>query len=482
MSGHGRRWFRRVQVRTALIATAVVAITLFAGAAALVVVQREQLVSGLTQLADQQSEQLAGQVSDDGPDAADLTQVSSSLGDRALLQVVDAVGRVRASSPAIAGDPPLWDAHPLPGHRVVRQIGRVPFDEAEPYVVVASAVETPDGPVTVIAAQSLETVSRTTDTTVALLLAGIPLVLVITGGITYWMAGRALAPVESIRRRVSEVSARDLDEHVPVPASDDEIQRLAETMNLMLDRLARAAASQRQFVADASHELRSPLTTIRATAEVARSHPETLAWPTATEVILTEGARLEQLVGDLLELARSDETVSARVAEDVDLDDVVAGEAQRLRQITDLRVELDIRSVRVAGDPAHLARAVRNVADNAATHARSAVRLRLRAEAGVAVLEISDDGPGIPEALRERVFDRFFRIDASRARGTGGTGLGLPIARGVARAAGGDLTVVEPAAWGSLGAAGARFRLVLPAMAAPSVDDPLAHASSTASR
>ncbi|WP_456847376.1 ATP-binding protein [Cellulomonas sp. P5_C6] len=481
MTGRSRRWFRRVQVRTALIATAAVAITLVAGAAALVVAQRAQLVGGLTQLADQQVQQLASQVGDDGPDGVDLTQVSSSLGDRALMQVVDGAGQVRASSAAIAGEPPLWDVHPRPGQRVVEQIGRLAFDEAEPYVVVASAAPASDGAMTVIAAQSLETVSRTTDATVALLLAGIPLVLVITGGVTYWMAGRALAPVESIRRRVSEVSARDLDEHVPVPASDDEIQRLAETMNLMLDRLARSAASQRQFVADASHELRSPLTTIRATAEVARAHPETLGWYTASGVILAEGARLERLVDDLLELARSDERGGERTVEDVDLDDVVAEEASRLRVVTDLRVELDIRSVRVTGDHAHLVRAVRNLADNAATHASSAVLMRLRAEGGSAVLEVSDDGVGIPAAQRERVFDRFFRIDESRARGTGGTGLGLPIARGIARSAGGDVTVVEPLDWEGRGPLGARLRLVLPA-SPPPADDPVAHPASTASR
>lgn len=349
-----------------------------------------------------------------------------------------------AASTTVDGEQPASSATPGAGEVVVQTVDRLPIGEDEPFVVVVTGVQTPQGVARVITAQSLETVDRSSGVVVTLLGIGYPLMLLVVGATSYWLAGRSLAPVEAIRQRVSEVSAVDLGARVPVPASGDEIARLAETMNLMLARLQQAADSQRQFVADASHELRSPLATIRATAEFAGAHPEVLTWGEDAQTVLIETDRLERVVADLLLLARSDEHGLVMRTEEVDLDDVVTAEAARMRQLGQHAIVLDVRSVRVRGDVQNLVRAVRNLTDNATRHASSTVTLRLRATEAFTRLEVIDDGPGIPAEQRARVFERFVRLDASRERTSGGSGLGLAIARQIARAHGGDLQVVDP--------------------------------------
>lgn len=433
-----------VRVRTAVAATVVVAVALALAATALVVLQRQQLQQGLATVAQQQAEEVVARIGADGIDAVDVSALSASAGERALVQVVDPSGDVVAASVTVDGEAPVSSATPGAGVSVVQTLNVLPVGEDEPYVVVVTGVRTDQGVGRVITAQSLETVQRSTTIIVSLIAIGYPLVLIVVAITCYWLAGRALAPVEAIRRRVGEVSAVDLSARVPVPDSGDEIARLAVTMNSMLARLQASADSQRRFVADASHELRSPLATIRATAEVAGAHPEALDWRAAAGSVLAETDRLERLVADLLLLARADEDGLAMRVEDVDLDDVVTNEAARLRRLAALDVVVDVRSVRVRGDLQHLARAVRNLTDNAARYATTTVALQLRAVEGLARIEVVDDGPGIPQAEHQRVFERFVRLDASRDRGSGGTGLGLAIARQIARAHGGDL-VVAPA-------------------------------------
>lgn len=339
-----------------------------------------------------------------------------------------------------------------PGETDVRTVGTLPDNDAdddkeddESFVIVTTSAQTSQGLVRVVTAQSLESVERASETLLRLLIFGVPLVLVVVVGFTsYGVVGRALAPVEGIRARVAEVSVLDQEARVPVPDSADEIARLAETMNSMLGRLQAAAAAQHAFVADASHELRSPLATIRATTGLARSHPEAMDASTAAETILSETARLERLVSDLLLLAKSDEHGLVMRLDDVDLDDIATGEAACLRQLGVTNVAVDVRAARVVGDAQHLVRAVRNLSDNAARYAESRVEIRLSQSNGQAHLDVIDDGPGIPDAKRDRVFERFVRLDGSRERGTGGTGLGLPIAQEIVRAHGGHVEVVAP--------------------------------------
>lgn len=271
---------------------------------------------------------------------------------------------------------------------------------------------------------------------------GVPALLVVVGAVTWRVVGRSLAPVDAIRREVDELSLADLARRVPEPAAGDEIADLARTMNRMLDRLEHAQLRQRRFVSDASHELRSPLAAIRQHAEVARDHPEATSPEALREVVLAEGARMERLVDDLLLLARADEGALGGRRREVDLDDLALEETHRLRSATSLRVDSSgIAPARMRGDEAMLRRAVRNVVDNAARHARSTVRVSVSNGHGRATLAVDDDGPGIAVADRERVLERFVRLDDARGRDAGGSGLGFAIVDEVVRSHGGTVTV-----------------------------------------
>ncbi|WP_127131870.1 cell wall metabolism sensor histidine kinase WalK [Georgenia sp. SYP-B2076] len=449
----GRRLpLRGVRVQAALVATLVVAATLAVAALAFVALQRDQLEASLAQLAAQQASDVAAEAADVGPAEVELTAVGA--GERALIQVVDADGRVLAASPAAVGKPALVAARPRPGASATVHADQVPIDEDDQFVVVAQGVSTSQGPVVVLAAQSLEAVERSTSVVAGLFAAGYLPVLLVVAATSYWLTGRALAPVESMRRRVAGITSTDLSARVPPSPAGDEMTRLAETMNDMLAGLEAASLVQRRFVADASHELRSPLATIRAELEVARQHPAGVDWDAVSADVLEEADRLDQLVADLLLLARADEHAHTLRREDVDLDDLVLDEARRLRT-AGTEVAVHAPPVRVVGDGRRLQRVVRNLADNAVLHGRGRVSLTVRQEGPVAVVEVADDGPGIPAERREQVFDRFVRLDDSRGREAGGTGLGLPIAREIARAHGGDLRVGESAV-------GTRMILTLP--------------------
>lgn len=293
--------------------------------------------------------------------------------------------------------------------------------------------------------------------TAALLLAGsTALVVLLVAGVTWWVVGRALRPVNRIRREVDDISADRLDRRVAEPASGDEIAALAATMNRMLDRLDASATAQRRFVSDASHELRSPLATMRQHAELARAHPDATTLSDLAEIVTDEGLRMQDLVDGLLVLTRIDEHVPQR-RDAVDLDDLALTEVSRLRAAGIAVDGSRIEAARVHGDARLLGRVVRNLADNAARHAASQVAIGVRVTDGRAVLTVDDDGSGIPPAERSRVFERFVRLDEGRARDAGGSGLGLAIVAGVVRAAGGTVSVSDA----PLG--GARFVVSLPA-------------------
>jgi signal transduction histidine kinase len=429
-----------VRVRAALAATLVVALILAVSAVAFVLLQRSQLESTLTGVAEQEAAAVATQVARAGAAAADVTPAGT--GEQALVQVVSSDGVVVAASPSITGEPPLVDLRPAPGRMLSVRAASLPIGEEDPFAVVARGVHGPDGDAVVIAAQSLETAERATQVLIGLLALGYPVLLLLVAGTSYWLTGLALAPVEAMRRRVAGITATDVSARVPVPPSHDEVAQLASTMNAMLDRLAAATETQRRFVADASHELRSPLATIRAAHEVASVYPAASDWAVVNTDVLAEVQRLERLVDDLLFLARSDEHGPRSRAEDVDLDDLVTAEAGRLRRTTARRIVAHVTPVRVVGDRHELARVLRNLSDNAARHATGLVEFHVGRRGSAAVVDVVDDGLGIPASERERVFERFVRLDPSRERAGGGAGLGLAIAREIARAHGGELTVV----------------------------------------
>lgn len=237
---------------------------------------------------------------------------------------------------------------------------------------------------------------------------------------------RVLRPVEAMRVEVAEINEHNLTRRVPVPSSDNEIARLGATLNETLDRVHRSVEDTRRFVADASHELRSPLAALRAELEIALSHPHISDWPTVVKAALEDAERLQELTTDLLLLARLDADALDK-QDTVDLTAVAHREVSRRAMVT---LEADDQ-VLVPGRRAQLSRLLGNLLDNAERHAGTEVIVRLRG-GSAATLEVIDDGPGIPEADRERVFDRFTRLDEARTRAAGGAGLGLAIARRIA--------------------------------------------------
>ncbi|MGH3497813.1 MAG: ATP-binding protein [Nocardioidaceae bacterium] len=453
-----RRRAAGVRLRTSAAATGVVALALVGAGAAFIVLQQRSLEQTLTTLTQQQARELANELATQPPKVVADTSLRGGSADTAVVQIVDRHGRVLAASPSVRRQPALTGVFPEPGQERVVRVGRLSIGENEPFLLVIRGVRTRTGDVALVAAQSLESIQQSTSVDTTLLAIGTPLLLIVVAVTSWWITGRALAPVERIRRRVAGITGSDLSERVPVPASDDEIGRLALTMNDMLARLDTSTRAQRRFVADASHELRSPLAGIQASIEVGQAHPDATDWSQTSEDVLAETARLQSLVDDLLLLARAGEGQLAPRREDVDLDDLARQEADRLRRGGAVTVGGEILPVRVSGDPHQLARAVRNLCDNAARHASTAVRLSTYRDLDNAVLEIADDGPGVAVADRERVFERFVRLSDSRQRASGGAGLGLAIVREIAHAHGGEVSFGGPTVPGRTGAT-VRLRL-----------------------
>jgi signal transduction histidine kinase len=322
------------------------------------------------------------------------------------------------------------------------------------YAVAVKQVRTTGGEVLVQARASLQPAAAALATLQAVLLPGIPALLLLVAGLTWLAVGRALAPVSAIRRELADITASDLHRRVPIPPARDEITRLAKTTNQTLDRLERAVGRHRRFVADAAHELRSPLAVLRTRLEVAPR--QGLTAEALTAEALTDVDRIQRLTADLLLLARLDAGEPPEQLQEVDLGQVAAEEAARTRPRTQVRVELRIGSgLVVRGSGEQLRRLVANLVDNAVRHAHSTVVVRLERRDGDAVLEVTDDGPGIPVEHQEAVFDRFTRLDEARDRDAGGSGLGLAIARDIAAHHGGTLVMAG-------GPPGAGLRAVLP--------------------
>lgn len=351
-----------------------------------------------------------------------------------LIQLVDSAGKVVGSGEGRFADP---------GARCVKA---EPAGYREDFVFAAAAVERPSsgGPVQVVVGRPLVDVLDSTRFVTRVLLVGLPLMLLVVGGVAWVVTGRTLAPVTAIRQEVDEISAAELHRRVPTVHDRDEIGRLAATMNRMLDRLERAQDSQRRFVSDASHELRSPIASIRQHVEVALAHPGRSSLHELAGTVQAESLRIQRLVDDLLLLARADERDLRLPTAPVDLDDLVFAEAQRLRTATELAIDTTAVSAgRVLGDELSLQRMLHNLTENAARYASTQIRLALREVNGEVVLTVSDDGPGIPAADLERVFERFVRLATARGRADGGSGLGLAIVAEIVHAHSGRVAVLE---------------------------------------
>ncbi|NKQ57393.1 HAMP domain-containing histidine kinase [Amycolatopsis sp. K13G38] len=443
-----------LRTRTTVVAVAVLALAFVAAGVVVVVLLGWSLDKASTENARSAGKQVINEIRKAG--ARDLTSSDvASTGDTAsVIQVLGSTGQPIASDPSISGQAPLTSARPVPGQEAVETATLSINGSSEDYRVVSTGVAGPGGPYTVISARSLDPVDEAS-TRLSLLLgiAAVPL-LTVSALAVYGAVGSALRPVEYMRRTVAEISTRDLNRRVPLPPGNDELHRLATTLNEMLARLSSTHEAQRRFVADASHELRSPLNTLTTALEVSQHHPEAMSTGELVEVVSLETARLRELVDDLLLLARTDDTTDNPVRTEVDLDDLARTEAERAR--VDLEVEIRATPAKVRGNAPQLRRAIRNLVDNAREHAKSRVRVETRTEGTMAVIEVGDDGPGVPEQDRERIFERFVRRDDARQHRAGGsTGLGLAIVAGIAARHGGSARYVP-------GHDGACFRLELP--------------------
>lgn len=322
--------------------------------------------------------------------------------------------------------------------------------------VKARAVQSPsEGPFVIAVGRPLLEAERSVESMTRVLSAGVPLLVLVTTLAAWVLVGRALSPVHAMSSGASRIADATSGERLQVPATNDEVSTLAKTLNGMLDRIAAGTRRQREFVSDASHELRSPIAAIKTLLEVELAHPARTEPKALHAALLSETLRLETLSADLLALARLDEEKKPR-DDEVDLDDVVLEESARPR-----RLSIDTRGVaatKTRGDRSALMHLVRNLLDNAARHARSRVGVSTRTEDGRVVLYVDDDGPGIAEADRARVFERFTRSEADRSRHTGGAGLGLAVVRRIAEQHGGTVRA-ETSPEG-----GARIELCLPAL------------------
>ncbi|WP_026402878.1 sensor histidine kinase [Actinomadura rifamycini] len=439
---------RSIRTRDTVVAAVIAALVFGASAVGVDVAVRTTVHAELLQRTQADARRVSGGLRD-GTLPAPIPDTRGDI----VLQVVEPGGRVRNANAAATDGPPVSTLWPS-SHMRVRDYTecRGSWPNRDCSVVEAIRVSTaPDSPV-VYAAHPLPAHLHN-----GLLEAGLALGVLALAALAAWVTwrvvGRTLGPVEAIRAQLAEISATDLSRRVPQPSGRDEIAQLARTANATLDRLEKAVARQRQFASDASHELRTPIAGLRANLEDAAAHPDDNDLRAVVKSALRDTDRLESIVTDLLLLARIG-TGGTVAHEPVDLAELAAAELRRRTSAhevaTDLAPGVAVSAVRV-----QLVRLLGNLLDNAERYADTRVTVEVGRADGWALLTVADDGPGIPPSDRERVFERFTRLDTARSRGAGGTGLGLAIAREIAHAHRGTLTV---AAAGT----GARLTLRLP--------------------
>ncbi|MGW0067518.1 sensor histidine kinase [Streptosporangium sandarakinum] len=441
----GRRagWWRRKSLRFRLtaVASAVLAVALAASAYVLVSVLGRALIAGTDDAIHQRAREVVS-LADAGRLPVEMTSP-----DGVLVQVIDAAGRITHATPGTDRLLPLLDA----GERATAIArGGAGFVDGGPYGiphVLRVRVLSADQGRTVIAARPFSEVQTSVNTAAHVLLVGTPLLLVLLAGVSWVIVGGTLRPIAALRRGAEEITDTARSRRLPVPESRDEVHSLAVTLNDMLARLEKADARQRALVSDAAHELRSPLASIRLQLEVALGHPEGQDWRETAEGVLEDTMRLARLAEDLLALARLDERGGALARrEPVELDRLVPQTVERYGEAVTVRVAPTLGdAIVVTGDALDLGRVLVNLVDNALRHTVSPVVVELRTEGTGAVLTVTDDGSGIPEADRERVFDRFTRLDSARSRDHGGAGLGLAIVRETVHAHGGAVTLEDAA-------------------------------------
>lgn len=455
-----RLWERLgLQRQLTLTAVAVVAVSMGLSVFLLANLLTRSLTNSLTEQVEGQSRHVASYVSDHGviglPGDLDVDTEHQ-------VQVIDHEETVVWASPRTPWTP-VTDLRPQPGVTVSEGGERWwgGGDDDDRPVVAATGLESKGKRLVAVTLTQQDEQHEAVSATAALLLSAIPLFMLVSATVTWWLVRQALSTVDQMTSRVAAIDATVGDERVPLPVADDELRHLGTTMNRMLDRMQTAQRNQRSFVSDASHELRSPVASLSGALEIASAADELQTWRELAPLMRAETQRLEKLITGLLSLSRADDSGLTLKLVDVDLDDLATEEVQRLRGVTSKKVLAEISPARVVADASLLGQLLVNLCDNAARHASSAVRVTVHQdEDGGALLRVDDDGHGVPPADRERIFDRFVRLEESRSRDEGGSGLGLAIVSRIVRAHHGTIEVVDS----DLG--GASFVVHLPATVA----------------
>ncbi|MPZ51656.1 MAG: HAMP domain-containing protein [Acidimicrobiia bacterium] len=438
------------------MASTVVGLLLIVAGVALVVLVRSGYVSNIDRTLAQRADDIAS-FRQEGFDLLSLgsdrdrPEGLSSRAGEGFVQLVDAQGRVISTSQNIRGTA-AFDISTGGGGDTIRNVSLATVDDT-----VSRVLTRPLEGGALHVGTSFDGVVESTRRLAGALVVIIPISVAALASLIWWLVGRTLDPVQAITSEVASITSSDLERRVPETGTEDEIDHLANTMNQMLDRLSSSIERERRFVADVSHELRSPLTRLRTELEVEILSSEDLAEKDRLGSLHEEVVGLQEIVEDLLYLARADAGESHPRSGPVDLDDLVLHEGSLLMQ--NGRVEVDLSEVsgaQVHGDRDDLARAIKNVVDNAGHHASTRVVIGLKETDGRAVMTVGDDGVGIPRSDAKHIFDRFSRLDESRTPNKGGAGLGLAIARDIVTRHGGTLHLTNP------GAPGAIFEIRLP--------------------
>jgi signal transduction histidine kinase len=425
---------RTIRFRITALAVAISAVLLVAVSLLMTTVLRSQLTDNVDEGLNQRADTIAAVVAESLP-----SQLSAD--DDLLVQIVDTNGLVVGSSTNLAGTAPITSLRP--GLRTVSNV----VGRTEEFRVLVLQISSGSKPATLIVGVNNDDVTDPVAILSRLLAVAVPAVILLLGTVTWWLTGRTLRPVEKMRIELAEITGTNLGRRLVEPATGDEVDRLAHTMNQTLDRLEQAIRRQRRFVADASHELRSPLTRIRTELEVDLATGDPTDAFTTERSVLDEAINLQHLVDDLLQLARGDDSLADVDFRVVDLDDIVLREARRLRERGRIEVRLyGVSAAQTFGDPRQLSRAVRNLFDNAERHASSTVEVGLAEVDGRVRLTVSDDGEGISPEHHEVIFERFSRLDDARTRDTGGAGLGLAIVRDIIQRHKGTVALDDSAA------------------------------------
>ncbi|GAA2160041.1 sensor histidine kinase [Actinomadura napierensis] len=364
-------------------------------------------------------------------------------GDAPLAQIVSTDSRtVLAASASARGMPPLGYIRRTSGKLVIDEKSCPDFIPGCAWVFGMRARTAPGGQdVIIVAATPLPGLLSVWALPLTLALVLLAL-LALVAWWTWHTIGRAFTPIDRIRRELADLDARDLDQRVFVPQTHGEIQALGETVNRTLERLEEATDRERRFISDASHDLRNPIAGLQMQLELALEEVDEETRPMIRSA-LRDTERLNDIVIDLLELSRLDARAPQPV-EPVDLAELARREAERRTDGARITTRLE-PGVVVRANPVRMVRVLGNLLNNAKRHAESSIEVTVRRDAGMALLQVLDDGHGIPPEQRERVFERFARLTESRERDPQGTGLGLPIAREIAEIYGGSLTIADSA-------------------------------------